>query len=99
GPDPNLARPDEPGLLRGEGWAANRLLPGQREPESFGSPDSLPAQADERLLSMRISIITPTADRPRGIELCERYMARQTVQPHEWVVADGGHIPAKLTMG
>jgi len=48
---------------------------------------------------MRISVITPTADRPRGIELCERYMARQTVQPDEWIVADGGHIPAKLTMG
>lgn len=48
---------------------------------------------------MRISIITPTADRPRGIELCERYMARQTVKPHEWIVADGGQVPAKLTMG
>lgn len=48
---------------------------------------------------MRISVITPTADRPRGIELCERYMARQTVQPDEWIVADGGQIPAKLTMG
>lgn len=48
---------------------------------------------------MRISVITPTADRPRGIELCERYMARQTVQPHEWIVADGGQTPAPLTLG
>lgn len=48
---------------------------------------------------MRISVITPTADRPRGIALCERYMARQTVQPDEWIVADGGQVPAKLTMG
>lgn len=48
---------------------------------------------------MRISVITPTADRPRGIELCERYMARQTVQPDEWIVADGGQTPARLTMG
>lgn len=47
---------------------------------------------------MRISVITPTADRPRGIELCERYMARQTVQPDEWIVADGGQTPARLTM-
>lgn len=39
---------------------------------------------------MRVSVITQTADRPRGIELCERYMARQKVQPHEWIVADGG---------
>lgn len=48
---------------------------------------------------MRISVITPTCDRPRGIELCERYMARQTVQPDEWIVADGGQEPARLTMG
>lgn len=48
---------------------------------------------------MRISVITPTADRPRGIELCERWMARQTVQPDEWIVADGGQNPAPLTMG
>lgn len=48
---------------------------------------------------MRISVITPTADRPRGIELCERWMARQTVRPHEWIVSDGGKTPARLTMG
>lgn len=48
---------------------------------------------------MRISLITPTCDRPRGIELCERYMARQTVKPDEWIVADGGMVPAKLAMG
>lgn len=48
---------------------------------------------------MRISVITPTADRPHGIELCERWMARQTVQSDEWIVADGGQTPAKLTMG
>lgn len=48
---------------------------------------------------MRISVITPTADRPRGVELCEKWMARQTVQPHEWIVADGGQAPARLTMG
>jgi glycosyltransferase involved in cell wall biosynthesis len=47
---------------------------------------------------MQVSVITPTADRPRGIELCERYMARQTVQPDEWIVSDGGQVPAKLTM-
>lgn len=26
-------------------------------------------------------------------------MARQTVQPDEWIVADGGQVPATLTMG
>lgn len=48
---------------------------------------------------MRVSVITPTADRPRGIELCERWMARQTLQPEQWIVADGGKLPAALTMG
>lgn len=48
---------------------------------------------------MRLSIITPTCDRPAGIALCERYMARQLLQPHEWIVADGGSTPAALTMG
>lgn len=48
---------------------------------------------------MRISVITTTCDRPRGVELCERYMARQTVRADEWVVSDGGQEPARLTMG
>ena len=48
---------------------------------------------------MRISVITPTADQPRGIELLEGYMSRQTVQPDEWIVADDGNVPARLTMG
>lgn len=48
---------------------------------------------------MRVSIITPTCDRPRGMELCERYMARQTRQPDEWIVADSGKVPAILTAG
>lgn len=48
---------------------------------------------------MRVSIITPTCDRPAGIALAEKYVARQTVQPHEWIVADSGMEPARLTMG
>lgn len=31
--------------------------------------------------------------------LCEKYIARQTVQPDEWIVADGGGVPDPLTMG
>src|SRR5690606_9818079 len=50
-------------------------------------------------LEMRVSVITPTCDRPRGIELCERWMARQTMRPDEWIVADSGQIAASLTMG
>jgi glycosyltransferase involved in cell wall biosynthesis len=48
---------------------------------------------------MKISVITPTADQPKGMALAEKYMARQTVQPHEWIVADDGIEPAALTMG
>ena len=46
-----------------------------------------------------ITVITPTCDRPRGIELCEQYMRRQTVQPDQWIVADSGQDRARLTMG
>lgn len=48
---------------------------------------------------MRVSVITPTCDRPAGIALCERFMARQSFIPDEWIVADGGQEPAPLTMG
>lgn len=48
---------------------------------------------------MKISVITPTADQQRGIALAEQYMARQTIQPYEWIVADDGLEPARLTMG
>ena len=48
---------------------------------------------------MKVSIITPTADQPVGIGLLEGYVAAQTVQPHEWIVADDGEKPASLTMG
>lgn len=46
-----------------------------------------------------IAVITPTCDRPAGIALLERWMARQTVKPDKWIVADGGKTPAPLTMG
>lgn len=46
-----------------------------------------------------ITVITPTADQPRGISLLEQYMARQTVQPRQWIVADDGEVPATLTRG
>lgn len=46
-----------------------------------------------------ITVITPTADRPAAWPLCERWMARQTVQPGQWIVADDGDVPAPLTRG
>lgn len=45
-----------------------------------------------------ITVITPTCDRPEGIKLLERWMARQTLQPDRWLVCDGGEVPAALTM-
>lgn len=50
---------------------------------------------------MNLTIITPTADQPTGIALCERYMARQTlaIADVQWIVADDGVEPARLTMG
>lgn len=48
---------------------------------------------------MKITVVTPTADRPVAFALCERWMARQTRQPDEWVVADGGFAPARCTLG
>lgn len=39
---------------------------------------------------MTISVITPTCNRPKGIEYLKEYMARQTIQPDEWIVCNGG---------
>lgn len=46
-----------------------------------------------------ITVITPTADRPAAWPLCERWMARQTVQPDQWIVVDDGHAAAPLSAG
>lgn len=43
---------------------------------------------------MRISVITPTCDRPVGLAFAERMMQRQTRPPDEWIVVDGGIDPA-----
>lgn len=46
-----------------------------------------------------ITIITPTCDRHFGFPFLEEFVRSQTVQPTEWIVADGGHTPPPLTMG
>jgi len=48
---------------------------------------------------MRITVITPTCDRPVGLALAERFVARQTRPPDEWIVADGGTVRATCTQG
>lgn len=48
---------------------------------------------------MRVSVITPTADRQVAFRQCEEWMARQTRQPDEWIVADGGSKPVVCSRG
>lgn len=48
---------------------------------------------------MNVTVITPTSDRPAAWPLAERWMARQTVQPDQWIVVDDGATPAPLTAG
>lgn len=50
-------------------------------------------------MTPRVTLITPTCDRPYGLALLERWIQRQTRQPDEWIVADGGRTPALCTMG
>ncbi len=46
-----------------------------------------------------ITVVTPTCDRPVAFALLERWMARQTLVPTEWIVGDGGQAPARCTLG
>lgn len=46
-----------------------------------------------------LTVLTPTCDRPEGLALAERWMARQTLQPDEWIVVDGGQQPARCRLG
>lgn len=46
-----------------------------------------------------IVLITPTADRPAAVSLCEKWMARQTVKWDRWIVADSGIEKCWLTCG
>jgi len=39
---------------------------------------------------MRLSVITPHADRPAALSLCQRWMRKQTRRADEWILADGG---------
>lgn len=48
---------------------------------------------------MKLSLLTCTGDRPEAFALAERYVGRQTIAYHEWVVLDDGQEPTKCTMG
>ncbi len=42
---------------------------------------------------MNLSVVTCTGDRPEAFALCERWMARQTLQPIQWLILDDGTSP------
>jgi hypothetical protein len=58
-------------------------------------PDGTIEDAVERLgpIGGRVTLITPTGDRPLAFSLCQRWMARQTRQPDQWIVVDDGKVP------
>lgn len=41
----------------------------------------------------RISVITPTCNRPVGLALARRWMSTQAVTPFEWLIIDGSRRP------
>lgn len=45
-----------------------------------------------------LTVITPTGGRPEAFALCEKWVARQTLQPDEWLVVDDCDPPTKMTM-
>jgi hypothetical protein len=51
----------------------------------------------------RVTLITPHSDRPVGLALCEKWMARQTYLAAggrwQWILVDDGAEPARPTMG
>ena len=48
---------------------------------------------------MKLTVLTLIADRPAAFALCERWMARETVKPHQWIIVDDGDKPITCTQG
>ena len=50
-------------------------------------------------MSMRkinMTAITPTGDRPEAFALCEKWMAKQTCVPMQWIIIDDGEVPQEI---
>lgn len=47
---------------------------------------------------MNITVITATGDRLEAFALCQRYVARQSRKPDEWIVVDDGTSPAHFSI-
>jgi hypothetical protein len=54
-------------------------------------------------MSLDVTLVTPTRDRPEAFALCQQWMARQTLHrmpvSMQWLVIDDGDSPANCTMG
>jgi len=47
----------------------------------------------------RLTLITPTGERPYAFALCQRMMARQDYKgPVRWIVVDDGEVPSEITI-
>jgi hypothetical protein len=44
-------------------------------------------------MSGKITLITPTGDRPVAFDLCRRWMRNQTIQADQWIIIDDGKVP------
>ena len=53
---------------------------------------NIPSNAD-------VTVITCTGDRPESFALLQKWMAKQTVLPKQWIVVDDGREPLKKTVG
>lgn len=48
---------------------------------------------------MKLTLVTPTCNRQAAFKLCEKYMGRQTVPYHQWIVLDDSTLPVDCTLG
>lgn len=48
---------------------------------------------------MKLTLVTPTCNRGDAFKLCEKYMSRQTVPYHQWIVLDDSTVPIDCTLG
>lgn len=52
----------------------------------------IPGLQDVEIENNKITVITPTGDRPDAFALCQKWMSRQTLQPAQWIIVDDGRI-------
>lgn len=48
---------------------------------------------------MKLTVVTPTGARPEAFMLCQLWMSRQTLQPHQWIVMDDCDPPTACIAG